>query len=262
MDFREFKTEGATIEHLPGVGRPGEESPEEWQLSIPAGDGRAYRVAQIDDYMSKSRGDFPWQAPLEMRLEACASAPDLPGTWGFGLWNDPFSMGVLAGGRLRLPALPNTAWFFFASPQNYLSLRDDQPGHGQLAAVFRSPPWPSAWLVAGAPAVPLLAWRPTARLLRRLARPFVRQTATGLAIDPSQWHSYRLRCDSQGTHFWVDEAPVFETRLTPRGKLGLVLWIDNQYMALRPDGQAAYGWLANPEPAWIKIRAIFLDSIA
>lgn len=253
MNFEECKTEGATTERLPG---------DLWRLGIPAGQGDAYRVAQIDDYMNMSRRNFPWQAPLEMRLEARASAPDLPGTWGFGLWNDPFSMGVLAGGRLRLPALPNTAWFFFASPQNYLSLRDDQPGHGQLAAAFRSPAWPSAWMIAGAPAAPLLAWRPTARLLRRLGRRFLQQEAFDLALDPTEWHHYCLRCDRQGTQFWVDDAPVFATRLSPRGRLGLVIWVDNQYMALRPDGRAAYGWLANPEPAWIEVRSIFLQSNA
>jgi hypothetical protein len=60
-------------------------------------------------------------------------------------------MAILKGTEmLRLPALPNTAWFFFASPPNYLSLRDDLPAQGALAAVFRSPRLPASLLVLGA----------------------------------------------------------------------------------------------------------------
>src|SRR5690606_11855703 len=102
------------------------------RLEAPAGDEKQYRLAQLAGYGSRPRADFPWKAPpLHMSLRARVSAQQIPGTWGFGLWNDPFSMAVLSGAeRLRLPVLPNTAWFFFASPPNYLSLLDDLPAQG------------------------------------------------------------------------------------------------------------------------------------
>lgn len=250
-DFEESTAHGGQVERLPGGG---------WRLSLPSGNGRAYRLAQIDDYGGRRRAGFPWQAPLRLALRVRASGRDLPGTWGFGLWNDPFSLGVLAGGRVRLPALPNTAWFFFASSPNYLSLRDDQPGRGQLAAAFRTPPWPTAWMLAGALALPLLALAPTTRLLRRLGLPFLRQAGAALDLDPTEWHAYRLDWQSSQVRFYVDERLALETGVAPRGRLGLVIWIDNQYMALPPDGRAAYGWLANPA-AWIEVDALAVRRI-
>src|SRR5512144_3136865 len=96
-----------------------------WRLEIPAGSAGRYRLAQLDDYSNLPRRAFPWQAPLSLSLRARASQSSLPGTWGFGLWNDPFALSLGFGGERRIPALPNAAWFFFASAPNYLSLRDD-----------------------------------------------------------------------------------------------------------------------------------------
>ena len=88
---------------------------------------------------------FPGARRVTISLQARASHQEIPGTWGFGLWNDPFGMKLGFGGKHLLPALPNAAWFFFASPPNHLSLRNDLPANGALAATFRSPPIP-AWV--------------------------------------------------------------------------------------------------------------------
>ncbi len=110
-----------------------------WRLSIPAGPGGRYRLAELDDYRGLRRRSFPWNPPYQLSLRARASAGLIPGTWGFGVWNDPFGMGILSqAGGMRLPVLPNAAWFFFASPPNSLSLRDDLPAQGALAATYRS----------------------------------------------------------------------------------------------------------------------------
>ena len=42
-------------------------------------------------------------------------------------------------------------------------------------------------------------------------------------------------------------------RLAPKGPLGLVIWLDNQYAAWQPDGRLRYGTL-EAGPAWIEIR--------
>ena len=127
-------------------------APGAWRLEIPAGAAGRYRLAQVDDYHRLRRRDFPWRPPLRLSLRARASAPDLPGTWGFGLWNDPFSLSMgLGGAAQRFPALPNAAWFFFASPPNYLSFRDDLPAQGFLAATFQAPAIPAPLLGAGCP---------------------------------------------------------------------------------------------------------------
>lgn len=250
--FGELKTDSAEVQVL------GEQA---WRLSIPAGDARAYRVAQIDDYSRRTRKNFPWQPPVRLDLQARASAADIPGTRGFGLWNDPFSMGTIAGGGLRLPALPNTAWFFFASPPNYLSLRDDRPAQGPLAATFRSPPLPTAWVFLAAPALPWMAWRPGFQLLRRVGRKILRQDAASLPIDPTGWHNYRLEWREASVVFWVDGEIVLETTIVPRGPLGAVIWVDNQFMALPQDNRPKYGWLEGDD-AWIEVQNFSIENIA
>jgi len=208
----------------------------------------------LDDYRKLARRAFPWRPPVTLSMKARASAKSLPGTWGCGLWNDPFGMGVAQGGGLRLPALPNAAWFFFASPPNYLSLRDDLPAQGALAATFRSPRWPSPLFLLGAPLLPLSLLPPAMRWLRRWARRIVRQDAVDLPVDPTEWHDYALEWGPELVTFRLDGEALLATEIVPAGPLGLVLWVDNQYAALPPDGRLRYGTLSNPQPAWIEIE--------
>lgn len=232
-----------------------------WRLQIPAGPAGKYRLAQLDDYQGRARDRLPHCPSWEFSLQCRASQADLPGTWGFGLWNDPFSLALgLGGGTRRLPALPQTAWFFFASPPNYLSFRDDLPAQGQLAAVFRSHPIPPLLLALTAPLLPLLVVRPLGRLIRRSLRSWIQEDAVSLAGDPRDWRRYRLVYDQQLVQFFCDQRLVLATSISPAQPLGFVLWIDNQYAALTPQGRLGYGTLPNPDPAWIEIRDLRLGS--
>lgn len=230
------------------------------RLAIPPGSAGQYRLAQLDDYDGLPRRGFPWRAPVRLALRARASARVIPGTWGFGFWNDPFSM-ALAGGieRLRFPALPNAAWFFFASPPNHLSLREELPGSGNLAAVFRSPRIPAPLLAPGVAALPLLYIPAARRLLRRLGSGIVRQAAVDLPLDPTAWHAYRIDLEPGKIACYVDGQCVLESRLAPLGRLGLVLWVDNQYAALPANGRPGFGTLAHGEEAWIELAGIQIE---
>lgn len=246
MKFTSCQTPGSKISN---VGRGA------WTLEIPPGPEGSYRLAQLDDYSSLARKAFPWQPPLILRLQARVSDLAIPGTWGFGFWNDPFSFSLgLGGGSRRFPALPNAAWFFFASPQNYLSFRDDLPANGLLAATFRSPLWPAALLALGTPALPLLMWKATARIFRRLASKLIQQAAAQINIDVTSWHDYVLKWQHDGVIFSIDNYPILATPITPRESLGFVLWIDNQYAALPPGEGLAYGNLESKQQSVLEIR--------
>ncbi|TDA67111.1 MAG: hypothetical protein D9V45_02855 [Chloroflexi bacterium] len=243
---------GGSVESLPGGGR---------RLSIPAGPAGHYRLAQLDDTRNLRRRDFNWQSPCVLTLRARVSDPDLPGTWGFGLWNDPFSASLgLGGGTRKLPALPNAAWFFHASPANALSLRDDLPANGFLAAGFSSRNLSPFLYPPAVLAAPLLAWRVTARWLRRAARRWIREDSTRLNHDPTAWHDYRLGWRLDGAVFQVDGQSVMESSLAPRCRLGLVIWIDNQFAAFKPDGTLKYGVQENPTPAWLEVADLNIES--
>jgi hypothetical protein len=231
------------------------------RLSIPSGPAGEYRLAQLDDTQNRSRREFNWQSPCTLELQARVSAADLPGTWGFGLWNDPFTASLIMGGGTRkLPTLPQTAWFFHASSANWLSLRDDLPANGFLAATFSSRKVSPLLLAPAVLATPLLFWRVSARGLRRLARRWIKADSTSLTIDPTNWHTYQLNWLADSVSFQVDGQAVLKTAVAPHGPLGLVVWIDNQYAAFTPQGRLAYGTQANLEAAWLEIEGLQITS--
>lgn len=234
-------------------GEPGEGRA---RFSLAAGPAGTYRLAQWSDYAGQPRGQFPWVPPARLRLRARVSPGVISGTWGFGWWNNPFSFELGFGGTRRFPALPNAAWFFFASPPNYLSFRDDLPAQGFFAGAFRSPALPLPVLGLLAPGLPLLAIPLAARLLRPLLARVIRQDARALPFDPTEWHTYELLWEAARCTFTVDGGPPFVTPVSPRGPLGLVLWLDNQYAALPPSGRLRFGTLETPEEVWMEVEGV------
>ena len=227
------------------------------RLGIPAGPAGSYRLAQLDDYQMLPRRALLWQPPVRLQVRARASANDIPGTWGFGLWNNPFGIGLFKGAdRLRLPALPQAAWFFFAAPENYLSLHDELPGSGFLAATFSSRRPSVAQALGGSALLPFVMFRGAERRLRQKAKQLVRQDSLQLEVDCTGWHSYQITWTAELVSFSVDGGQELETQIVPGGPLGLVLWVDNQYAAWTPSGRLSYGSLANPQPAWLELAEL------
>ena len=226
-----------------------------WRLGIPAGVGGTYRLAQLDDYAASSRRGFHHTPPWTLSLTARASASNLPGTWGFGLWNDPFGFSPGFGGTAgRLPALPNAAWFFHGSPPNWLSLFDGIPGEGFFAGMIHSPRIPSLLLVPALPALPFLALRPISRLLRRLAGQIIRQETATISVDVTKWHKDSIGWLRESMEFKIDDETILLTPHSPDPPLGLVIWIDNQFAAWTPEGRLSYGTLDNPA-AWLELKS-------
>jgi hypothetical protein len=226
-----------------------------YRLSVPSGPANTYRLAQLDDYTKNPRSQFRLRTPHSLSLSARVSSNSIPGTWGFGFWNYPFGMSLGFGGTgWRLPKLPNAAWFFHASQQNHLSFRNDKPGNGFLAQTFCSPKFHPLLIPAG------LALPFSRRLTRRLMGKVVGEDAARLRVDTTQWHRYKLNWRADQASFEVDNIQVFESLVSPRPPLGLVIWIDNQYAAFTPEGKIGFGILENPEPAWLEIRDIEMNT--
>jgi hypothetical protein len=222
-----------------------------YRLTIPASARDEYRLAQLDDYIHLPRQDFSARPPWALSLHARSSSQSIPGTWGFGLWNDPFGLSLGFGGNpFRLPALPNAIWFFHASPQNYISFANDKPAQGFLVQTFSSPRFHSLLLPIGL----------TFPFLKKKARQYlsriVEEDSAAVSVDVTQWHSYRFEWSENRSAFWVDETLILETPVSPHPPLGLVMWIDNQYAAFAPDGKLKWGLEKNPAEAWLEIESI------
>ena len=234
-------------------------------LSIPLGKADQYRLAQLDDYTKLGGRNFPLRAPITFRLSARTSSNSIPGTWGFGLWNDPFGLSLGFGGNpLRLPALPNAVWFFGASQESYLSFRASTAfrspprgiaANGFLAQSFRAPRFHPLLILAG------LALPFSRRMTRQLLGKIIAEDGIRLSVDVTQWHRYKLDWRENRVSFDIDDVVAFESPVSPNPPLGVVIWIDNQYAAFTPEGKIGFGVLENAEPAWLEIKDVNLNII-
>jgi len=211
-----------------------------------------YSDAQIDDYRGLARRRFPWRPPLRLTVTARFSHPAsvFRGTAGFGFWNDPFFMT-----GARRPTLPRAVWFFYASPSTNLKLDRDVPGNGWKAAVIDAlSPGALAWAPVAPLAIPLMNIHP---LYRRLWPPIqraLRIREAEIKTDMTEWHSYRLDWRLTETSFSLDGAPILECVPSPRGPLGFVAWVDNQYAIVTPWGQLGWGLLNVPGRQSMEIK--------
>jgi hypothetical protein len=206
---------------------------------------RSYADAQLDDTAGRTRREFRWRPPLRFRVRARTSSAAPPGTFGFGFWNDPFSISLGQGGAARkLPVAPQCAWFFHGSPPLDLPLQPGVPGSGWKAATLRFRRVPLPLLAPMAAGGVLLTALP---FLRRpvfaCARAFYRAEETLLRADPSAWHAYAIEWEADRVRFFVDDLPVLDSASPPHPPLGLVLWIDNQYAVASPAKGFGFGVL-------------------
>ena len=252
-------TTGASVEEI--------SREKKYRLSIPAGSADKYRLAQLDDYTKNPRSRFPLLAPLSLSLSARTSSNSISGTWGFGLWNDPFGLSLGFGGNpFRLPALPNAVWFFGASQESYLSFKDasttptiggsaqrEIAANGFLAQTFRSSNFHPSLILAG------LALPVSPKTTRRVLGKIIDEDGIHLGVDVTQWHRYKLEWREDRVRFKVDNLQVFESPVSPNPQLGLVIWIDNQYAAFTPEGKIGFGVLENPEPEWLDTKDLNIE---
>jgi hypothetical protein len=206
---------------------------------------RAYADAQLDDTQPCSRARFRWRPPLRFSVRARTSIPDPRGTFGFGFWNDPFSLSLGMGGAARkLPAAPQCAWFFYGSPPHDLALADGVPGCGWKAQTLSFRRMPSLLLAPIAAGGAFLASLPPLRRWTfRRARLFYRARERLLPADPSEWHEYALEWTAASVRFLVDGTEALQSDQPPLPPLGLVLWIDNQYAVASPGKGFGFGVL-------------------
>ncbi|MCP4541761.1 MAG: hypothetical protein GY832_31915 [Chloroflexi bacterium] len=216
-----------------------------------------YSDAQIDDYEGLPRRRFLWRPPLRLTLRARFSHPaeKLIGTAGFGFWNDPL---LMTG--TRMPALPRAIWFFYGSPPSNMKLDLHTPGHGWKAATIDALR-PAALLLA--PVAPLAVLLMNVRSLYRALWPPIQRTLNvqeaTVEVDMTEWHTYVVEWRVKRARFSVDGEWVIKDAPSPRGPLGFVMWLDNQYMIVTPWGRFGWGLLDAPGRQWMEVEQLEIE---
>lgn len=208
-----------------------------------------YSNAQIDDYRHLRRNAYPWKPPLRFEVRARFSHDTPHGTAGFGFWNEPF-----LSSDLRMPALPQAIWFFYASPPSDMTLALDVPGWGWKAATLDAGRMPFPLLF---PTMPLMIpFMRVPSLYRRLWPGYQRAMhvcEAPVRAEMSEWHTYAIDWLADDARFQVDGAVVLECDAAPRGPLGLVIWLDNRWMVATPQGQLRWGLVQRHDREWMEL---------
>ena len=76
----------------------------------------------------------------------------------------------------------------------------------------------------------------------------------------TDWHDYRLSWQPRGCFFQVDDIPLLQTPFRPGGPLGLVCWVDNQYMVATATGRLGWGTVATEEAQWLEVAELTISS--
>jgi len=216
-----------------------------------------YTNAQIDDYQGLPRRDFFWRPPLRLTVRAHFSHPatELKGTAGFGFWNDPF---LMTG--LRKPALPRVVWFFFSSLPSNMKLDLKTPGFGWKAGTLDALRWPFFALLPTAPlAVPLMNIGFLYRTFWPIGQRAINVSEALAPVAMTDWHLYQMNWQKKRVSFSVDEKVILDCDTSPRGPLGFVMWLDNQYMVATPWGHFKYGLLDAPGRQWMEISQLEIE---
>jgi hypothetical protein len=219
-------------------------------LIVGENNGTGYSDAQVDDYHHD--GVLRWRPPCEMRVRARISQPllSMRGTAGFGFWNDPLGMTKidLSQPWWRSIRLPQAVWFFFAGAPTQMKFALDGANNGWKAATLDAS---SLWAKAMLPFAPLAMlacrWQWAYRRLWPLAERVLKIAEVTIPVEMEQWHDYKLRWEVDKVTFWVDDLQLMSTTRSPRGSLGFVAWVDNQFMIATPQGRFDSGLVATPE---------------
>ncbi|MCH7588246.1 MAG: family 16 glycosylhydrolase [Chloroflexi bacterium] len=247
---------------LQGTGKVETVDQSRFKLILPM-QKKTYSNAQLDDYVSLPRNQFKWRPPLHFEIQARTTLAQPTGTLGFGFWNDPFTFSSgQEGAARRIPAAPQTLWFFHSSPENNICLVPGVPGNGWKAASLRTPNLhpiilaPLAGIALAMSNVPILGKR-----VHRIITNIAKSSESVLSFPLNEWHTYTIEWTTTIAQFFVDGVLVLQSDQPPVGPLGFVTWIDNQYAVFSSSQGLRFGILATSSEQELEVKNIKIEPL-
>ena len=72
-------------------------------------------------------------------------------------------------------------------------------------------------------------------------------------IQLTEPHIYQIDWLKDRVIFSIDDQTIHASPYSPHGKMGIVIWIDNQYAIVTPQGRFGWGLIEISEPQWIDL---------
>ena len=165
---------------------------------------------------------------------------------------------------LRRLAMPQALWFFYAGPDCNMPLTLDQPHLGMEGCRGRHPypPIPLEGPPLGAGRAPCSA---CSLSIAAYGPPSGRRLGSPSSPSPLPWktgHIYTVDWQRDRVRFYLDGGLLLESDHSPAGPLGLVIWLDNQYLQFAPWGHFRWGLVAKEECQWLEVDWLAVDKVA
>ena len=74
-------------------------------------------------------------------------------------------------------------------------------------------------------------------------------------------HIYEIEWLKNEARFSVDGNLVHQSPYSPKGPLGFIAWIDNQYAIVTPQGQFGFGYVGIEERQWLAIDSVLIETL-
>jgi hypothetical protein len=140
-------------------------------------------------------------------------------------------------------------------------------GHGwKIATLDAHRPAALAWASLSLLIVPLMNLRPVYRALWPSIQAALGVRETIISADMAAWHTYVLEWGVAQARFSITDregtpvSPRFAFP-SPKGPLGFVAWMDNQYLVATPWGQLRWGLLDVPDRQWMEIAQLSISPL-
>jgi hypothetical protein len=109
------------------------------------------------------------------------------------------------------------------------------------------------------PVVLLMNIRPVYRALWPPIQRAIHVSEAALAVSMKEWHVYVIEWGARHAHFFVDGELIAGPVPSPRGPLGFVMWLDNQYMVATPQGRLGWGVLEITDREWMEVEHFAIE---
>jgi hypothetical protein len=195
-------------------------------------------LAQLDDYVYRSRADYAWRPPVRAEVRMRLSRTDKRGSAGFWFWNNAFPLWAEAADFRPL------TWMGFQhiSPSSRMDFTGIDPRY--RASVVRST-WGGLLKMFGLPVAGRLQ---------------VVEVGLDTLADWTQWHTYAIEWETDQIRLFVDGNAVLQSPASIHGPLALVLWIDNNWATVSGRHFSVKSE-AIETPQWLDIDYIRIETI-